>query len=136
MAFVITISIIVFILLIASLIFIFHTRKALIKKISEKGKFPIGHYVGMGIGVGLSAGFVIGLFVGSKLQNFIMWILLCSGLGTGLGIIIGTLFEHRKAHNLRPLTQKEISLRKISMFVFICTLLLIIVGLAGVYFLR
>jgi flagellar basal body-associated protein FliL len=70
------------------------------------GKYPKGHYMGMGMAIGMGAGVALGVAIGN--------IALGPALGLPIGVAIGAAMEQRHADELRPLTEKEQKLQRLA----------------------
>ena len=83
------------------------------------GKYPKGHYMGMGMAIGMGAGVALGVAIGN--------IALGPALGLPIGVAIGAAMEQRHADELRPLTEKEQKLQRLAI---IGGVLLLVAGVA------
>ena len=90
----------------------------------ETGKFPKGHYLGLGLTLGLLVGLVVDILVES--------ISLGPAIGVAIGLALGSAWENKKKYKLRDLTSKEQTL-KIRMMIVLTVFILL--GLAVLFFL-
>jgi len=92
------------------------------------GKYPKGHYMGIGIAIGMGVGVAIGL----AMETIAIGIPIGIAIGTG----IGASMEKKHADELRPLTEKEAKARKRAVIVGVSILTGTLLIAVGVFFLR
>ncbi len=114
----------VFVLAIAGVVIAFSTLKVQRQEFRKTGKHPKGHFVGMGMALGLPLGFAVTLPLGIALGNIAFAVTLGPGFGLAIGIAIGAHLEKKHEKELRPLTEKEKKIHRISMLLLIGLLLL------------
>ena len=73
------------------------------------GKYPPGHWMGIGMAIGLPLGDFPALLVGILTDNTTTFIALGPALGCGLGVSLGAALEQRHKDEIRPLTEGQIS---------------------------
>jgi uncharacterized membrane protein YfcA len=117
---------IILILIIVIGIFAIPAIRAKQKEIERTGKYPKGHYMGLGIAMGIP----IGLPLGIAIDN----IALGPAFGLAIGVAIGGMLEKKHAHELRPLTKKEKEVKQKTMWLLLLTVLAGLVAFVGVYF--
>jgi hypothetical protein len=110
--------------IIAMAIFAIPAIKLKKKLYKETGKFPKGHYLGLGLTIGLAVGLLVDVLVES--------ISLGPAIGVALGLAIGSAWENKNKYKLRDLTAKEQTL-KIRMMIILTVFVLL--GLAVLFFL-
>ena len=79
----------------------FRLKQKLYKK---TGKYPVGHYMGLGMAVGLLGG----MFLGILTDN----VALGTAAGLPVAIAVGTGLEQKYKKKLRPLTKQEKVMQK------------------------
>ena len=79
------------------------------------GKYPKGHYMGVGMAIGMS----IGLGIGVAMNN----IAIGPAIGAGIGVAIGSAMEKQHEGELRELTEEEKKNKKRAVLVSIGLLL-------------
>jgi len=92
------------------------------------GKHPKGHYMGQGIGIGMAVGVAIGLSMDT--------IAIGIPIGVAIGVAIGTSMEKKHAHELRPLTEKEMKMKRQAITMGIGLLIVTMLIAVGVFFLQ
>ena len=108
--------IIVIILLTCIGIFAIFTSREKQKEIERTGKYPEGHFVGLGIVLGAGLGIAIGVSIGN--------IALGLAIGLAIGVSIGISLEKKYKKRIRPLTEKEKKVRKLTILIGIIILLI------------
>ena len=125
MDFLIVISIIAALLIVIGIgVFLVFNRN--LKEADETGRYPEGHWMGVGIGFGLLLGMPLGFFMGIATDNIAVGIAMGPALGMAIGVAIGSALEKKHRENVRPLTEEEIRMKKRLALV---TLKLLIIGL-------
>jgi hypothetical protein len=71
---------------------------------AKTGKYPKGHFMGIGIALGIPLGMPIGLALGN--------IALGPALGLPIGVAIGAAMEKKNQDKIRPMTEAELKLKK------------------------
>ena len=75
------------------------------------GKYPQGHWMGIGMAIGLPIGYFPSLLMGILTDNTTLFIALGPAIGCGLGVAIGSALEQRHKNKIRPLTEEEQKIR-------------------------
>jgi len=75
------------------------------------GKYPQGHWMGIGMAIGLPIGYFLSLLMGVLTDNTTSFIALGPAIGCGLGVALGSALEQRHKNEVRPLTEKEQKIR-------------------------
>ncbi len=91
-------------------------RKKGLNAMEKDGKYPKGHYMGIGMAMGIPLGIPIGLALGN--------ISLGPAIGAGFGLVFGAALEEKYKDKLRPLTEEEKENKKKLMLITIGILLL------------
>ena len=73
-----------------------------------------GHYINKGIATFMPLGYAISIPIGIAVRNVIVAVALGPAIGLVIGVIIGTSNEKRHKNDLRPLTDSELKLKKVS----------------------
>ena len=71
------------------------------------GKYPQGHWMGIGMAIGLPIGYLPSLLIGILTDNTTVFIALGPAIGCALGVAIGSALEQRHKNEIRPLTEEE-----------------------------
>lgn len=90
---------------------------------ARTGKRPKGHYMGIGMAVGVA----IGVSLGAASDMLAIG----PAMGVALGAALGAVMEKRHAHELRPLSPREVEMRKKLILFLLFTSLL---GLAAFFY--
>jgi hypothetical protein len=91
------------------------------------GKYPKGHYMGQGMGIGIA----IGVAIGAAVDNIAVGI----AIGVALGAGIGAGREKKHAEELRPMTEKEKTMKRRGVGLAVALLIVVMaIGVAS-YFL-
>jgi hypothetical protein len=85
-------------------VFAFYAFKINREEYAKTGKHPKGHYMGIGIAIGVALGIPIGLAMDM--------ISIGPAIGVALGVGIGSAMEKKHAGELRPLTKRELEMKK------------------------
>lgn len=91
------------------------------------GKYPEGHYTGLGMAFGIGLGIPIGAAVGN--------ISLGPALGLPLGLVLGMAWEKQNKDKLRPLTEEEKKMKKFAVLIGVGLLVLGMVAGVAMFFL-
>jgi len=102
----------------------------------ESGRYPKGHWMGIGIGIGVSIGAGAGIALGAALENIALGVAIGPGAGTAIGVAIGSAMEEKHKDRTRPLSDKEIGARKKLMILASFILALGVIVLASLVFSR
>jgi preprotein translocase subunit YajC len=100
------IAVTVFILLVVCAVIAFVAIKEKRKEFKRTGKYPEGHYIGLGLALGMAIGMPLGL----AMDN----IALGPGMGLPIGLAIGVALEKKHKAELRPLTENEKKAKRIA----------------------
>jgi hypothetical protein len=114
------IAVAVFILIIVMFIVSLKSFKVAREEYKRTGKHPKGYYMGVGLGFGVALGIPLSVALGNISFTLV--------LGLPLGVVIGAGLEKRYAGELRPLSEREIAVRRRSivwMFVILTALALL-----------
>lgn len=96
------------------------------KEYKKTGKYPEGHYMGLGMGLGLALGIPIGIAMGN--------IAFGPGIGLAIGVAMGAALEKKYKDRLRPLTDEEKKMRrKITYYMLALALLGLIAFIAMIF---
>ncbi len=87
------------------------------------GKYPKGHYLSQGMGIGIAIGAAIGLAMDTIAVGI--------PIGIAIGAAIGASMEKKHAQELRPMTEKERTMKRRA--VALTFVLLIVTMLIAVY---
>jgi hypothetical protein len=90
------------------------------KEYRRTGKYPKGHYIGLGVALGIA----VGLPIGIAMDN----IALGPAIGLPIGLAIGAAWEKEHKDELRPLTERE---EKLQQRVIAGLAVLLIAGIAA-----
>ncbi|MFH1835351.1 MAG: hypothetical protein ABH851_04080 [Methanobacteriota archaeon] len=118
------IGLVVFVLAVVGIVIAFSAFKVQRDEYRKTGKHPKGHFVGMGMALGLPLGFAVTLPIGIALGNIVFAVTLGPGFGLAIGLALGAHLEKKHEKELRPLTEKEKKIHRISMLLLIGLLLL------------
>jgi hypothetical protein len=80
--------------------------------------------MGIGIAFGMPFGFMVSMLIGMFTGGYSLGIASGPAFGVALGRVIGVFLEKRHAHELRPLTRKEMQFKH----------RLVVVGLFALFF--
>jgi hypothetical protein len=61
--------------------------------ISNGGRYPKGHWMGVGLGIGISIGSGAGIALGAALENIAIGIAIGPGAGPAIGAAIGSAMD-------------------------------------------
>jgi len=92
------------------------------KEFKKTGKYPKGHYLGLGMAIGIA----LGMPFGAALDIPSLGI----SFGLPIGLAIGLAWEKKNADKLRPLTKKEEELKKKMLWILVATMALGIAAFA------
>jgi len=129
-----TIIIILIVLLAIGIAFTIPLARMKRKEFKKTGKYPQGHYLGLGIALGLPLGYFVAFLLGRLLSKDVLFFSLGPSLGAGVGIVTGSILEKKNKDKLRPLTEKEQKLKNASIIIMLGLLLLGVVSF--LFFLR
>ena len=104
------------VLIIGLLVLVFYKRGITEAENKRTGKYPEGHYMGMGIALGVPLGLPFGLAIGN--------IALGPAFGVAIGAAIGSYLENKHKGELRPLTEEEKERKKRIMYLLLGVMLL------------
>ncbi|PLX28127.1 hypothetical protein C0583_02750 [Candidatus Parcubacteria bacterium] len=90
------------------------------EEFKKTGKHPKGHFMGQGIAIGLPIGVAVGVATGNMGVG--------PAIGIAIGVAIGAGMEKKNQDKIRPLTEKEIELKKKSAII---SSVLLIVGIGA-----
>jgi hypothetical protein len=89
----------------------------------EEGKYPKGHWMGVGIAIGIGFGIPMGVLFGVVMDSIALGISLGPAIGVGIGCAIGAALEAKHRDEIRPLTEGEKKTRRILIAIAIVLLL-------------
>lgn len=89
------------------------------KEYKKTGKYPEGHFMGLGVAIGIGPGIAIGV----AMNNVAIGI----AIGAGMGIAVGSALEAKNKDKLRALTKKEKRMKK---WMSIIGLVILLLGVA------
>jgi len=110
------IMLIILAIIIALLIIAVPAIRAKQEEIKRTGKYPKGHFIGLGMAFGVAIGMPLGIAIGN--------IALGPGMGLPLGLVIGMALEEKNKDKIRPLTKKEEEARQKAIAVGLALLVL------------
>jgi heme/copper-type cytochrome/quinol oxidase subunit 2 len=122
------ISVIIGVVLIVTLGIFIYFNRIKDKETKRTGKYPKGHYMGLGIAMGLPIGLPIGIAMGN--------IALGPAIGVAIGVAIGASLEKKHEAQMRPLTDEEEKAKEKMMLAMMGLVLLGIVAFVAFMFLR
>ncbi|CAG0946946.1 hypothetical protein ANRL1_03468 [Anaerolineae bacterium] len=94
------------------------------------GKYPQGHWMGIGMLIGLAIGFVPS-FVGILFDDMSALVATGLAIGCGLGVAIGSALEQKHKNEIRPLTEAEQNTRNWAIGIGMLIVLLSVLALGG-----
>ena len=94
----------------------------------KTGKHPQGYYMGLGMGIGIAIGAAIGLAMDTIAVGI--------PIGIAIGAGIGATMERKHAHELRPMTEKEKTMKRLGVMLTIGLLIVTVLIAVGLYFHR
>jgi len=92
------------------------------------GNYPKGHYMGRGMGAGIA----IGAGIGVAMNNIAVGI----PIGIAIGAGIGTAMEKKHAHELRPMTDEEMRMKRLGVMITVGLLIVTMLIAVGLYYLK
>ncbi len=92
------------------------------------GQYPRGHYMSQGMGIGIAIGAAIGL----AMDNIAVGI----PIGIAIGAGIGASREKKHAHELRPMTEKERTMKRRGVGLMVVLLIVTALIAVGLYFFK
>jgi glycopeptide antibiotics resistance protein len=126
-----TIMIIVFAVLLLVIIPAIIAKRKINEEFKKTGKYPEGHYQGIGMAFGMLIMMPFGFFFTVLTDNSVftsLWI----PTGLAIGLPIGQYLEKKNKDKIRPLTEKEKKLR--TKMAFISLVMGFILGIGVVLF--
>jgi ABC-type Fe3+ transport system permease subunit len=75
--------------------------------VEEEGRYPEGHWMGVGLGIGIALGVGVAVPIGIAMDNLGLGLALGPGFGLAIGVAIGSSLEQRHRDEIRPLTDRE-----------------------------
>ena len=75
-----------------------------------QGKYPQGHWMGIGMLIGLAIGSIPSL-AGILFDEMSSFVAIGPAVGCGLGVAIGSALEQKHKNEIRPLTEAEQKMR-------------------------
>ena len=96
--------------------------------VKKTGKYPKGHYMGLGIAIGIPLGIPIGIALGN--------IALGPAIGAGIGVALGAAMEKNHEKELRPLTKEEKTVQMKTLLVLGAIGVLVMLALVFTLYLR
>lgn len=92
------------------------------------GQYPRGHYMSQGMGIGIAIGAAIGL----SMENIAVGI----PIGVAIGAGIGASREKKHAQELRPMTEREKTMKRRGVGIMVVLLIATALIATGLYFLK
>jgi hypothetical protein len=121
------VMILVFVLLVGGLAIAIPTARIAREEYKKTGKRPKGYYVGLGLAFGIGIGMPLGAAIGN--------ISLGPALGLPIGFAIGSALEKKNEDKLRPLTEREIEMKKKSLMLVFGLLIAGMLTFTAIFFL-
>ena len=112
------VMILVFVLLVGGLAIAIPTARIAREEYKKTGKRPKGYYVGLGLAFGIGIGMPLG-----------------PALGLPIGFAIGSALEKKNEDKLRPLTEREIEMKKKSLMLVFGLLIAGMLTFTAIFFL-
>jgi hypothetical protein len=103
---------------------------------AEQGKYPEGSWLGKGISIGIVLGAGFGVAIGTAMDNLALGIALGPAMGLPIGVAIGSSWEQQHKDEIRPLTEDERRMRRITTFAGVAILAIGVLAFAAILLLR
>ena len=103
----------------------FYVKRETRAETGRTGQYPRGHYVSQGMAIGIAIGAAIGL----AMDNIAVGI----PIGIAIGAGIGTSREKKHAHELRPMTEKEKTMKRRGVGLMVALLIVTVLIAVGLY---
>jgi len=95
------------------------------------GKYPQGHWMGIGMALGIPIGYLPALLMGILIDDMASFVALGPAMGCGIGVAIGAALEQKYKDRIRPLTEQEKQTRRWATFIGLLLVGLGVLALAG-----
>jgi hypothetical protein len=103
---------------------------------AQQGKYPEGHWLGMGISIGIVLGAGFGVAIGTAMDNLALGIALGPAMGLPIGVAIGSRWEQQHKDEIRPLTEDERRIRRFTTVAGVAILAIGVLAFAAILLLR
>jgi len=95
-----------------------------------QGKYPQGHWMGVGMCIGMALGLISSL-AALRLDEMTAFIGIGPAIGVSIGVAIGSALEQKYKDKVRPLTEQEQKMRKWATLIGLVLAALGILALVG-----
>lgn len=131
----IIVAIVVFSLIVVGLVVLLAATQRKARTVAAPdvaGKYPQGHWLGIGLASGMLFGYLLALLLGIITGNMALFIIFGPTTGMLLGLAIGAALEQQHKDEMRPLTAAERQSRQRAALAGGVVLILGLMAFAGV----